>query len=196
MFVQRQERRQARRCDEPRPGPGREAAAGQRLEARYAEPRDETRLRDVFAEGHEVDLVVALVHHAAVSDEHRRVESLLDGALQAAIRLRVESEPLGGHRAVQHQQAAAVHAVRSPQRLEFGVDPYQAVADELDPAVGARQRVESLQYSTTPATEAQAEDESIVYKKDIAVTAMQVAYDHRAAGQQWLRLRLRDLLSQ
>lgn len=42
---------------------------------------------------------------------------------------------------------------------------------------------------------AQAEDESIVYKTDIAVTAMQVAYDQRPAGQQWLRLRLRDLLS-
>lgn len=54
----------------------------------------------------------------------------------------------------------------------------------------------TLEMNTAPATEAQAEDESIVYKKDIAVTAMQVAYDHRAAGQQWLRLRLRDLLSQ
>lgn len=45
-------------------------------------------------------------------------------------------------------------------------------------------------------TQEQAEDESIVYKSAIAVTSMQVAYDHRPAGQQWLRLRLRDLLSQ
>lgn len=50
--------------------------------------------------------------------------------------------------------------------------------------------------STDTATAAQAEDESIVYKTRIAVTAMQVGFDQRPAGQQWLRLRLRDLLSQ
>lgn len=42
-------------------------------------------------------------------------------------------------------------------------------------------------------TAGQAEDESVVYKKSIAVTAMQVAYEHRPAGQQWLRLRLSNL---
>lgn len=45
-------------------------------------------------------------------------------------------------------------------------------------------------------TAEQAEDEAIVHKTKIAVTAMQVGFDHRPAGQQWLRLRLRDLLNQ
>jgi 5'-nucleotidase len=35
-----------------------------------------------------------------------------------------------------------------------------------------------------------------VYKTKIAVSAMQVGYEHRPAGQQWLRLRLRDLFAQ
>ncbi|MBB3219329.1 5'/3'-nucleotidase SurE [Pseudoduganella umbonata] len=42
----------------------------------------------------------------------------------------------------------------------------------------------------------QAEDEALVYKSRIAVTAMQVGYEQRPAGQQWLRLRLRDLFAQ
>ncbi|HEX8406280.1 MAG TPA: 5'/3'-nucleotidase SurE [Duganella sp.] len=42
----------------------------------------------------------------------------------------------------------------------------------------------------------QAEDEAVVYKTKISVTAMQVGYDQRPAGQQWLRLRLRDLFAQ
>jgi 5'-nucleotidase len=42
----------------------------------------------------------------------------------------------------------------------------------------------------------QAEDEAVVYKTKIAVSAMQVGYEHRPAGQQWLRLRLRDLFAQ
>lgn len=46
------------------------------------------------------------------------------------------------------------------------------------------------------ATTDQAEDEAIVYKTKISVTAMQVGYDQRPAGQQWLRLRLRDLFAQ
>lgn len=46
------------------------------------------------------------------------------------------------------------------------------------------------------ATAEQAEDEAVVYKSKIAVTAMQVGYDHRPAAQQWLRLRLRDLFVQ
>lgn len=49
--------------------------------------------------------------------------------------------------------------------------------------------------SSTP-TDEQAEDESVVFKNSISVTAMQVAYEHRPAGQQWLRLRLRDLFGQ
>jgi 5'-nucleotidase len=46
------------------------------------------------------------------------------------------------------------------------------------------------------ATAEQAEDEAVVYKSKISVSAMQVGYDHRPAGQQWLRLRLRDLFAQ
>jgi 5'/3'-nucleotidase SurE len=46
------------------------------------------------------------------------------------------------------------------------------------------------------ATAEQAEDEALVYKTKVAVTAMQVGYEQRPAGQQWLRLRLRDLFAQ
>jgi 5'/3'-nucleotidase SurE len=47
----------------------------------------------------------------------------------------------------------------------------------------------------TPTAE-QAEDEALVYKTKISVTAMQVGYEQRPAAQQWLRLRLRDLFAQ
>lgn len=54
-----------------------------------------------------------------------------------------------------------------------------------------------LSGSLPPAATAdQAEDEAVVYKSKIAVSAMQVGYEHRPAGQQWLRLRLRDLFAQ
>jgi 5'-nucleotidase len=46
------------------------------------------------------------------------------------------------------------------------------------------------------ATAEQAEDEALVYKTKVAVTAMQVGYEQRPAAQQWLRLRLRDLFAQ
>lgn len=49
--------------------------------------------------------------------------------------------------------------------------------------------------SGTPTAE-QAEDESIVSQTKVAVTAMQVGFEHRAAAQQFLRLRLRDLFAQ
>jgi 5'-nucleotidase len=42
----------------------------------------------------------------------------------------------------------------------------------------------------------QAEDESLVSKSKVSVSAMQVGFEHRPAAQQWLRLRLRDLLAQ
>ena len=48
---------------------------------------------------------------------------------------------------------------------------------------------------TTP-TAAQAHDEAVVYQTKVAVTAMQVGYDHRVSGQEMLRVRLRDLLGQ
>jgi 5'-nucleotidase len=47
--------------------------------------------------------------------------------------------------------------------------------------------------SATP-TGAQSEDESVVYKTRIAVTAMQVGFEHRPQGQAWLRVRLGNLL--
>lgn len=46
------------------------------------------------------------------------------------------------------------------------------------------------------ATADQAEDEALVYKSKVAVSAMQVGYEQRPAAQQWLRLRLRDLFAQ
>ncbi|WP_338760106.1 5'/3'-nucleotidase SurE [Massilia sp. METH4] len=46
------------------------------------------------------------------------------------------------------------------------------------------------------ATADQAEDEALVYRKKVAVTAMQVGYDQRPAAQQWLRLRMRDMFGQ
>lgn len=45
------------------------------------------------------------------------------------------------------------------------------------------------------ATAEQAEDEALVYKTKVAVSAMQVGYEQRPAGQQWLRLRLRELFA-
>jgi len=44
-------------------------------------------------------------------------------------------------------------------------------------------------------TPAQAEDESVVYLKKTAVSAMQIGFEHRPAGQEWLRLRLRDVVA-
>ncbi|HYP85791.1 5'/3'-nucleotidase SurE [Variovorax sp.] len=45
-------------------------------------------------------------------------------------------------------------------------------------------------------TAAQAEDESVVYRTKVAVSAMQIGFEHRPAGQEWLRLRLRDVFAQ
>ena len=52
-----------------------------------------------------------------------------------------------------------------------------------------------LAGSGTPTPE-QAEDESVVMQSKIAVSAMQFGFEHRPAGQQWLRLRLRDLFAE
>ncbi|MCB1755115.1 MAG: 5'/3'-nucleotidase SurE [Gammaproteobacteria bacterium] len=52
----------------------------------------------------------------------------------------------------------------------------------------------SIGFNSEAPTAEQADDESAVYQSRVAVTAMQVAYDHSTAGQQWMRLRLRDLL--
>lgn len=50
--------------------------------------------------------------------------------------------------------------------------------------------------TATPTAAQLVEDESLVIKDRIAVTAMQVGFEQRPAGQQFLRLRLRDLLTQ
>jgi 5'/3'-nucleotidase SurE len=49
--------------------------------------------------------------------------------------------------------------------------------------------------ASTPTAD-QAEDESIVYRTKVAVSAMQMGFEHRPAGQEWLRLRLRDVVGQ
>lgn len=53
----------------------------------------------------------------------------------------------------------------------------------------------SVAMNTATPTREQAEDEAIVSKTKIAVTAMQVAYDQPLAGQLWLRVRLHDLFT-
>lgn len=52
----------------------------------------------------------------------------------------------------------------------------------------------ATQNTDTP-TAAQAEDEAVVYRDRIAVAAIQVGFEQRPAGQEWLRLRLKDLLA-
>jgi 5'/3'-nucleotidase SurE len=84
---------------------------------------------------------------------------------------------------------------------DLGNDPVAAaygLASQIPPAkpVVSDWPGVTVEMNTSASTASQAEDESVVYKSAIAVTAMQVAFDHRPAGQQWLRLRLRDLLNQ
>ena len=68
------------------------------------------------------------------------------------------------------------------------------VAKNYGLKVGAYPGV-SVAFNTEKPAADQLEDESVVYKNTIAVSAMQVAYDHSPSGQQWLRLQLRDLFS-
>ncbi|MDP3676020.1 MAG: 5'/3'-nucleotidase SurE [Novosphingobium sp.] len=51
----------------------------------------------------------------------------------------------------------------------------------------------TIEANPEPNSEKQSQDESVVYRSDIAVTAMQVGYDHRPAGQDWLRSRIKRL---
>ena len=53
----------------------------------------------------------------------------------------------------------------------------------------------SLGGNGQPPTAAQMEDESVVYLTKTAVSAMQVGFEARPAGQEWLRLRLRDVFA-
>lgn len=54
----------------------------------------------------------------------------------------------------------------------------------------------SVDILSAPATADQADDDAVVSRTDISVTILQDSYEHRPAGQEWLRLRLRDLLTQ
>lgn len=58
---------------------------------------------------------------------------------------------------------------------------------------GANQYGLGFGINSSAPTAAQATDESAVVQSKIAVTAMQVAYDHRPAAQQWLKIRLKNL---
>ncbi|EKU51514.1 putative 5'/3'-nucleotidase SurE [Acinetobacter sp. WC-323] len=58
---------------------------------------------------------------------------------------------------------------------------------------GASQYGLGFGINSSAPTAAQATDESAVVQSKIAVTAMQVAYDHRPAAQQWLKIRLKNL---
>ncbi|RKG34803.1 acid phosphatase [Acinetobacter guerrae] len=51
-----------------------------------------------------------------------------------------------------------------------------------------------INVTATAPTTAQASDESVVVKNKISVTAMQVGYEQRPAAQEWLKIRLKDLL--
>ncbi|MFT3717450.1 5'/3'-nucleotidase SurE [Pseudorhodoferax sp.] len=53
-----------------------------------------------------------------------------------------------------------------------------------------------IAMNTGAPTAAQREDESVVYRSKVAVSAMQLGFEHRPAGQEWLRLRLRDLFAE
>lgn len=54
----------------------------------------------------------------------------------------------------------------------------------------------SLTFNTEKPSDGQQEDEAVVYKNSIAVSAMQIAYDHQPANQLWLRQHLEGLFSQ
>lgn len=58
---------------------------------------------------------------------------------------------------------------------------------------GANQYGLGFGINSSAPTLAQATDESAVVQSKIAVTAMQIAYDHRPAAQQWLKIRLKNL---
>lgn len=54
----------------------------------------------------------------------------------------------------------------------------------------------SIAFNSEKPTPEQQQDESVIFETAIAVSAMQVAYDHSPAGQQWLRSRLQELFKQ
>ena len=52
-----------------------------------------------------------------------------------------------------------------------------------------------IDAASSAPTASQMSDESAVMQSKIAVTAMQVAYDQRPAGQEWLKIRLKAYLT-
>lgn len=95
-----------------------------------------------------------------------------------------------------------------PQRLALTVNFPDAVTAATPFAfarMGTYELITPLKFrSTNPGytasvntdipTAAQVEDESVIYRDHISVAAMQVGFEQRPAGQEWLRLRLKDLL--
>lgn len=79
------------------------------------------------------------------------------------------------------------------------------VAKSLSPEAAASARAHGIAVPNLPGltmqrnpaepTAAQRDDESVVYRKDIAVSAMQIAYDPSPAKQAWLRRHLRGFLA-
>ena len=80
----------------------------------------------------------------------------------------------GLHRvAVAHQQADPFDAVRGGQRVQLRLQPDQAVADELDAAVGARQGVEDRAVEDERAPDAPGRAQCVVQRS--VVVGAQVA---------------------
>jgi 5'/3'-nucleotidase SurE len=105
-------------------------------------------------------------------------------------------------------QARSGNAALLPAGVVLNVNFPEAVEANTDWVFTRQGTYEIIkqEFSTAPpwgmvvslagaATADQAGDEAHVIKSKITVTAMQVGYEQRPAGQQWLRLRLRDLFA-
>ena len=88
--------------------------------------------------------------------------------------------------------------IGSAQELEFvfvadfSQDPFaqsQGLGSYAFPGI-------SIRFADEDISPEQESDEAHVSSSAVSVTAMQLSYDHSQYGQQWLQLRLRDLLSQ
>jgi len=86
--------------------------------------------------------------------------------------------------AVAHQQAHALDAVRGGQRAQLRLQPEQAVADELDAAISARQRIEdvAVEHKRTPHPPGRAQ---CVVQRGVVVGA-QVAPQPDQGAVEWL----------
>ena len=79
--------------------------------------------------------------------------------------------------------------------VEVEVDePSSAAA--VPSALGGQPASADVAAPAAEATAGQQEDESLVSQTRISVTAMQLGFEQSPAGQQWLRLHLRDTFGQ